>query len=156
MDEVFSGDNFCSLLYISKKDNCHWGLEFFEGVSDYILWYAKNKASVKTRPLMRGKSVEGDNLWTWAQALDGSHRKISATERDNHKSLPKDDRCIIGSYHCFQPNIDQIKTLYSILTARNSIPPKSHAGKQLSRGWRECRSTTYSADRSFNPTSSYS
>ena len=91
MDEVFSGDNFCSLLTFRKK-TMPLGSEFFEGVSDYILWYAKNKASVKTRPLMRGKSVEGDNLWTWAQALDGSHRKISATERDNHKSLPKDDR----------------------------------------------------------------
>ena len=41
---------------------------------------------------MREKNVEGDNLWTWAQALDGTYRKISSDERDNHKLLPKDER----------------------------------------------------------------
>jgi len=60
----------------------------------------------------------------------------------------------IGSYHCFQPNIDQIKTLYSILTARKFDPPKKSCWKTTLTGMeRMAAARTYSADRSFNPTS---
>jgi adenine-specific DNA-methyltransferase len=91
MDEVYGSDNFCSLITFRKK-TMPLGSDHFEGVSDYILWYAKDRPSAKTRSLMREKSVEGDNLWSWTLAPDGSSRKISAEERDNHKLLPKGER----------------------------------------------------------------
>jgi adenine-specific DNA-methyltransferase len=91
MDEVFGPDNFCSLVTFRKK-TMPLGSEHFEGVSDYILWYAKDSSSAKTRSLMREKSVEGDSLWTWTLTPSGASRKISAEERNNHKLIPKGEQ----------------------------------------------------------------
>jgi adenine-specific DNA-methyltransferase len=46
MDEVFGPDNFCSLVTLPKK-TMPLGSEHFEGVSDYILWYAKDSSSAR-------------------------------------------------------------------------------------------------------------
>ncbi|MCW5205511.1 site-specific DNA-methyltransferase [Desulfobulbus sp. F5] len=91
LDEVFGTENFCSLITFRKK-TMPLGSSYFEGVSDYILWYAKNRPATKTRSLMREKSVEGDNLWSWSLAPDGTYRKITPKERDNHQLLSDNER----------------------------------------------------------------
>ncbi len=91
IDEVFGPENFCSLVTFRKK-TMPLGSEHFEGVSDYILWYAKDISSAKTRSLMREKSVEGDSLWTWTLTPSGTSRKISTEERNNHKLIPKGEQ----------------------------------------------------------------
>src|SRR3989338_3873655 len=49
LDEVFGSENFCSLITFRKK-TMPLGSDYFEQVSDYILWYAKNIDHAKTRP----------------------------------------------------------------------------------------------------------
>jgi len=91
LDEVFGADNSCSLITFRKK-TMPLGSEFFEGVADYILWYARNKAAVKSRSLLRNKNVEGDSLWSWAESGGGDKRKLRADERDDHATLAAGDR----------------------------------------------------------------
>ncbi len=91
MDEVFGSENCCSLITFRKK-TMPLGSDYFEQVSDYILWYAKSIDHVKTRPLYRDMSVEGDPLWSWAQMTDGSRRKLTSEEINNHRLLPKGAR----------------------------------------------------------------
>ncbi len=93
LDEIFGIDNFCSLVTFRKK-TMPMGSDYFEGVSDYILWYAKDKSKskTKTRPLMKSKDVQGDSLWSWSQLSDGTYCKITQEQRNNHDLLPKGSR----------------------------------------------------------------
>jgi len=64
------------------------GSDFFESVSDYILWYAKDKRSVKTRSLMKPMDVQGDAIWSWVELPDGKRRRLKKEEIENHGLLP--------------------------------------------------------------------
>jgi adenine-specific DNA-methyltransferase len=86
MDEVFGSENFCSLITFRKK-LMPLGSEVTESVSDYILWYAKSRENLKTRPLFFEKDVEGDTIWSFADSSDGIRRKLTAEEIRNHKLL---------------------------------------------------------------------
>src|SRR5258707_1098138 len=47
MDEIFGSENFCSIITVAKTAG--QSAELLAGVSDYILWYAKNREQVKFR-----------------------------------------------------------------------------------------------------------
>lgn len=91
LDETFGRENFCSHIVFRKK-TMPLGSKFFEQVCDHILWYAKSKPDVKTRPLFRDKSVEGDSVWSWVQLPLGERRKMTPEEVRDHKRLPKGSR----------------------------------------------------------------
>ena len=55
MDEVFGEDNFCRVITIRKTAGDTTGI--LTSQADYILWAAKNKNSVKYRPLFLQKEV---------------------------------------------------------------------------------------------------
>lgn len=56
MDEVFGSENFVSLITFRKTTGVQ--SNFVAGVSDYILWYGKNKAKGKFRPLFKEKDID--------------------------------------------------------------------------------------------------
>lgn len=88
MDEVFGSGNFCSLITFRKK-LMPMGSDVTESVSDYLLWYSKKRDSLKTRPLFFEKGLEGNLAWSFADFPDGTRRKLTREEIDNHSSLPK-------------------------------------------------------------------
>lgn len=53
MDEVFGEDNFTVLITVQKTGA--QPSQLLAGVADYVIWYAKNKNSVKSRMLYRSK-----------------------------------------------------------------------------------------------------
>jgi len=55
------------------------GSDVAEGISDYLLWYAKDRSSIKPRPLFYGKEVEGDNAWSHALLPDGRRLAIASS-----------------------------------------------------------------------------
>src|SRR5580692_11457372 len=61
MDEVFGDQNFLSL--ITMKTTGGLGSSGLKGVSDYIVWYAKSKESMKFRKPLLGK-VQGEGSST--------------------------------------------------------------------------------------------
>jgi adenine-specific DNA-methyltransferase len=87
MDEVFGDGNFAALITFRKK-MMPLGSDVAEGVSDYLLWYAKNRPAIKSRPLFWNKPVEGEGAWSHAIMSDGRRYRLSTEERNDHSRLP--------------------------------------------------------------------
>ncbi len=83
MDEVFGSDNFITIITVKKTAGLGKGL--MPEVSDFILWYAKNKEIVKRRLLLIPKVFEGDTAYRLVQTPDGQHVPINSFDL-----LPKD------------------------------------------------------------------
>jgi adenine-specific DNA-methyltransferase len=91
MDEVFGAENFASLITFRKK-MMPMGSEVSEAVSDYLLWYCKDRTRAKLVSIFRSKDIEGDAAWNWVDLPDGERRKMTAEEVGNHKLLPSGAR----------------------------------------------------------------
>ena len=56
MDEVFGAENFCSMIAFTKTSGL--ARDIISGTNDFILWYAKDKASIKVRKLYKNKTIQ--------------------------------------------------------------------------------------------------
>jgi adenine-specific DNA-methyltransferase len=88
MDEVFGSENFVSIITFRKKTGPLGG-KLLQGISDYILWYSKNKENIKFKRLYEKQGIEGDSIWSWVDLKDGTRRKLTSDEIDKHKLLPE-------------------------------------------------------------------
>jgi adenine-specific DNA-methyltransferase len=71
MDEVFGEKNFVSLISFSKTT----GLESADSVAgafDYLIWFARDSASIKYRPLVQQRSAASADRFRSLQLIDGS------------------------------------------------------------------------------------
>ena len=87
LDEVFGSDNFFSL--ISFKKTSPLGSKGLAGVSDFIVWYAKNKDSMKYRPLFVPKPIGIGTMYKNVELVDGTRRPMTKEESINPNLLPK-------------------------------------------------------------------
>ncbi len=90
MDEVFGSENFVSLITLKKTAGL--GTDRMPAVSDFVVWYARNNETVKARLLFRPKQLEGDAAYTWLVLPDGTRRRLTAAERQDHSLLPSGGR----------------------------------------------------------------
>ena len=88
MDEIIGERNFCRIITFRKK-NMPLGSKLLESTSDYIIWYAKDKQRVKFYYLYNPMSVQGDAHWNMIELSDGTRRKLTSDEINNHSLLPK-------------------------------------------------------------------
>ena len=97
LDVVFGSENFVSLIPFRKK-TMPFGSSFLEQMSDFIIWYAKEKrdgrgnAKAKYRKLFLARSVEGEFHHCWYEDADGHSQKMSNYQLYNHSLLPKKAR----------------------------------------------------------------
>jgi adenine-specific DNA-methyltransferase len=91
LDELFGTGNFCSQIVFRKK-TMPLGSDYFESVSDYIIWYAKDRSQVKHRTLLKDMDVEGDSIWSYAELPNLVRRKMTSREIVSHKLLPHGSR----------------------------------------------------------------
>ena len=91
MDEVFGSENFVSLIAFRKK-TMQFGAKLLEGMSDYLIWYARDKEKAKFRVLYGEQDVQGMPNWTFVTLESGEDRKLTEEEWLNHKLLPKGAR----------------------------------------------------------------
>ena len=84
MDEIFGMKNFVSLITFRKK-NMPLGSKTLENMCDYILWYSKNKASIKYRQLWKKTEIDL-SIWKFIETSDGKRRRLTADEK-NGKTL---------------------------------------------------------------------
>lgn len=87
MEEVFGAQNFVAVIPFRKK-TMPMGTTLLEQMADYLVWYAKDKRSVKYRTLFQKKSVEGDGNWRWAETIDGARIALSEEQIKDHDKLP--------------------------------------------------------------------
>ena len=86
LDEVFGADNLvnqitCRVSSGTTRDRS------LKNISDHLLWYARDAASVKFRRLLQRREVE-TSMYSQVQLADGSRRPMSASERRDPSLLP--------------------------------------------------------------------
>jgi len=86
LDEVFGSENFMST--ITFKKTLPLGSSGLAGISDYLIWYCRNKESTKYRQLYMEKSIGQGTGYTWIELPTGIRRKMSQEERNNIEKLP--------------------------------------------------------------------
>ena len=91
MDEVFGAKNFISLISYRTKSR-PLGTKFLESVSDKLLWYCRSVDEMKYRQIYENKNVEGNAIWKWGQLPNGTTRKLTKEEINNHKLIPPEVR----------------------------------------------------------------
>jgi adenine-specific DNA-methyltransferase len=95
MDEVFGSENFFSI--ITFKKTLPLGSSGLAGISDYIIWYAKDKEKIKYRQLYIDKPIGQGTGYTWVEMKDGTRRKMTSEEKNNPSLLPKDSKVFFTS-----------------------------------------------------------
>ena len=79
MDEVLGAENFVIVITF-RKTNKALGASLLGGVTDYVVWYAKNKDRVKYRTLKEMKTIEENpSSFKW---VDDAGVKRKATKDD--------------------------------------------------------------------------
>ena len=86
MDEVFGSDNFCSVITFRKTTSAT--SELIAPISDYLLWFAKDKKQVRFRNLYLEKNVSGETHFSFVEEPSGHRRRVSQQEAMNNEPLP--------------------------------------------------------------------
>lgn len=87
MDEVFGSENFVSLITFKKTSPL--GSNGLPSISDYIIWYAKDKDCVKYRQLYENKPLGEGGMYKLVELSNGERRSMSKEEAINPILLPK-------------------------------------------------------------------
>ncbi|HVT18029.1 MAG TPA: DNA methyltransferase [Thermoanaerobaculia bacterium] len=66
LDEVFGDANFVSLITIQKAGSTF--SQYLGGIADFVLWYAKNRASLKYRELFAKRDIADDDFGRFSLA----------------------------------------------------------------------------------------
>jgi adenine-specific DNA-methyltransferase len=86
MDEVFGAENFCRVIAFKKTTG--QSSDLIPSVFDYLLWYAKDRQSLKTRPvLIRRPDESTEGAYTWVEFPDKSQGRITAKDFENLEAL---------------------------------------------------------------------
>lgn len=88
LDELFGDENFVSL--ISYRTSVGLGSELIDNVSNYVIWFAKNKSVMKYRALLRAvvPGEEGASRYKRIVFPDGSVRKAKPEEMADTSLIP--------------------------------------------------------------------
>jgi adenine-specific DNA-methyltransferase len=92
MDEIFGVHNFIAVITFSKTSSASG--ELLSSVSDFIVWYAKDKDRVKYRQLYVPKTLGGDGATAYnnVQLANGEKRTLNAQEKSNPELIPNGSR----------------------------------------------------------------
>jgi very-short-patch-repair endonuclease/DNA modification methylase len=94
MDEVFGVGNFCSVIAFVKTTS--QTAELLASISDYLLWYAKDRPKVKYRQLFveRDRREAIQKTYQKLEMADGTIRNLRAEELENPELIPSDTRVL--------------------------------------------------------------
>ncbi len=103
MEEVFGPDNFCSLIVAQKTTGAgspSIGTEVLATVSDFVLWFAKDRSRVKYRQIFNKKDLGGEGTTQYKFAQDINNlREWRLTEKDIESYLNNE-----SSFRVFAPD----------------------------------------------------
>ena len=90
LDEVFGVDNFISLITFTTS--VPLGSTYVPGITNYLLWYGKNKKFTKFRRIYLDKTTGGGTAYSSVELPDHTRRSMTAQERANPSLLPDGTR----------------------------------------------------------------
>lgn len=98
LDEVFGAENRVTVITYKTTSASSSGT--LPDVCSYLLWYAKDRASIKYNQLYESLDRKGIiDLFAWrcyAEMPDGSTRKLSSEEANNPSIIPEEARLFMG------------------------------------------------------------
>lgn len=87
LDEVFGPENFISLIAVQTTTG--FETNFLGNMSDYVLWYARDKSLCKSRsPFYKKEFVLGEGNAKWLLMEDFSYRGVTAAEKRGEANIP--------------------------------------------------------------------
>ena len=122
MDEVFGIQNFSSLIPFRKKT---WSLgsNVMEQMSDFLIWYCKDKKEIKYNQLYVPKEMKPDNDWCWFELKDGSRYKMSKEQVMGREPIPEGAE--IYRLRSLEPIGDNPNRKFTFFfEGKNRTPPK--------------------------------
>ena len=88
MDEVFGEDNFVSLISIQTTTG--FQAEYLGNMSDFIVWYVRDRKGGKSRPPYYRKEFKiGEGNARWLMLEDFTYRGVSASEKRKQLDIPE-------------------------------------------------------------------
>ena len=87
MDEVFRDENFVSqIVFQTSSGRISEGLD---GVYDVLLWYARNRPTLKYRENLRPRNdIQLNTAYTYLNFPDGTYRPLTSKEREGADAIP--------------------------------------------------------------------
>jgi adenine-specific DNA-methyltransferase len=88
MDEVYGSENFCAhIIYVTTSTQ---GSDLIPTVNDNLLWFARNRSSVKYRGLFETKAIAGfgSSGYNFVELANGTERRATSDEIDGRSAIP--------------------------------------------------------------------
>ncbi len=105
MDEVFGPENIVAQISFRKK-LMPLGGKTLEGMSDYLIWYAKEKNHVKYRQLFVSTEPDPKGRWTGVLQPNGELRRLTSDEKKDFRRIPKDCK-LFGTVSQWAPSYSE-------------------------------------------------
>lgn len=86
VEEIFGDQNFVSLITFKKTSG--FSSSTLDSVSDYLIWYAKDKNKLKYRQLYVEKGDAGSEHYDFVELTNGETRRLTKEEKENAAHLP--------------------------------------------------------------------
>jgi len=149
LDEVFGSQNFVSLITMKKTSGAgspSGGTDVLASVCDYLVWYAKNKETIKYRRLYLTKEFgeEGASQYGLLELVDGTRRRLISEERDDPSTWPSGARVFGADNLTSASGVD--KTRYPVEFNGRVFRPDPGVWKTSQEGMRRLEA----AGRLFN------
>ena len=90
MDEIFEKENYMSLITYRTKTVL--GSKYLGHITDYIVWFAKNKSSCKFKRLFVSREIGEGTPFTWIEEPCGKRRKMTRDEKINPNKISKKNK----------------------------------------------------------------
>ena len=94
MDEIFGRENFVALIPFRKK-TMPLGAKLLEQMYDFILWYGKNKDTIKYRKLFQAYNTEGNNDYAWYEDARGKEHSLTKEQIHDHTKIQHGSRVFL-------------------------------------------------------------
>jgi len=120
MDEVFGDENFVAQISFRKK-LMPLGARTLEGMSDYLIWYARSLPKVKYRQLYVETEPDPSGRWTGVQEQDGFLRRLNKNEGNDFSQIAADAR-IFGTVSQWAPSFTENGVYPFTFSGRRYIP----------------------------------
>ena len=105
MDEVFGFENVVAQISFRKK-LMPLGGKTLEGMSDYLVWYAKDKTKLKYNQLFIETEPDPRGRWTGVLQSTGELRRLTSDERKDFSRIPSDCK-IFGTVSQWAPSFSE-------------------------------------------------
>lgn len=96
LDEIFGNKNMISIITTKKTGGM--GEEFIDNVSDYLIWYGRDKSRTAFNPLFLPKDigVGGGDRYNQVELKSGAIRSLTKKEREQPETIPAGARVFLG------------------------------------------------------------